>query len=167
MKKALVTGGAGFIGHHLVKELINQGTVVYLLDDYSNNVIDPFEYFGPDQTRTVLPQMISYYDLEKDSRSPQVILINGDFAGDHVVRFIESGAVDTVFHLAAKPRVEWAVENPIKSTTENFSKVLEIAKACSVSNTRLVFALLALYTGMSKVFQQMKMIKSLQKTHMD
>jgi len=147
MQEVLVTGGAGFIGHHLVNQLIKQGHIVYLVDDMSNNVVDPSEYFGTDQTRTVLPQMISYYDSAKDSKNPKVVLINGDFASKHIVKLIENNTFSVVFHLAAKPRVEWTVENPIESTTENFGKVLRIAKACSESETRLVFSSTAAVYG--------------------
>lgn len=40
MKKILVTGGAGFVGHHLVNRLIEKGYDVTVFDDLSSGLID-------------------------------------------------------------------------------------------------------------------------------
>ena len=146
MKKVLVTGGAGFIGHHLVNELIKSDCVVYIVDDFSNSVIDPLSYWE-DKVRNVLPQMIEYYDIESDSKRPRIIVLSGDYANQSITKLVSSGTFDTVYHLAAKPRVEWSVENPIESTDENMFKVLSLAKACSSGNTRLVFSSTAAVYG--------------------
>ena len=40
--KALITGGAGFIGYHLAKELLEQGYEIVLADNFSRGVEDTF-----------------------------------------------------------------------------------------------------------------------------
>ena len=146
MKSVLVTGGAGFIGHHLVKELV-KNHIVYVVDDLSSSVVDPSAEFHSHGVRSILPQMLGMYDRKKDPRSPGVVFVNSDFANQYVVEFINGFNIDTVYHLAAKPRVEWSVENPVESTTENFSKVLVLAKACADANARLVFSSTAAVYG--------------------
>ena len=152
MSNILVTGGAGFIGHHLINEILasDPKAVVYLIDDLSNNVISPMSHWSSEAVREVLPQMIDYYEQNKDSKKPRIIMVNSDFSHPNIISLIEKKTFRSVFHLAAKPRVEWSVENPVKSTTENFTKVLNIAKACADSGTRLIFSSTAAVYGNSK-----------------
>lgn len=42
--KALITGGAGFIGSHLAEELLSNGHDVFLIDDLSTGSIDNIEH---------------------------------------------------------------------------------------------------------------------------
>ena len=151
MNKVLITGGAGFIGHHLINEILvtDTETIVYLVDDLSNNVVNPVEYFANFKVREILPQMIDFYDNTTDTRKPRVVIVNSDFSHPNIISLINDGMFKTVFHLAAKPRVEWSVENPIESTNENFTKVLNIAMACAKSETRLVFSSTAAVYGNS------------------
>jgi len=147
MGNVLVTGGAGFIGHHLVNRLLEDGNVVYLVDDLSASVVDVNTYFREARVRSVLSQMLAHYNREEDTRDPNLIFVNSDYAHAGIVDLIESGNIDTVYHLAAKPRVEWSVENPIESTHENFTKVLILARACAAGKSRLVFSSTAAVYG--------------------
>ena len=85
MQTVLVTGGAGFIGHHLVRELINQNYIVYIVDDYSNNVIQPESYFQDILNRNVICQMLPYYKIADDPTNPKLIIINQDFAHEKIL----------------------------------------------------------------------------------
>ena len=145
----LVTGGAGFIGHHLVKNLVEDNNVVYLVDDLSSSVIDVENYFQQQDisVRSILPQMLEHYSHIDDPRNPSVVFINSDFVHPSIRNFIETEKVETVFHLAAKPRVEWSVENPIESTAENFSKPALLARSCATGKARLIFSSTAAVYG--------------------
>ena len=149
-KSVMVTGGAGFIGHHLVKKLVEQNYVVYLVDDLSNPVIDVLECFGAENTRTVLGGLLNHYYHEKDKKDPSVVFVNSDFTNKDVLLAVEQGRFETVFHLAANPRVQWSVENPLEATNENLLKVLKLAKACAGVNTRMVFSSTAAVYGNSE-----------------
>jgi UDP-glucose 4-epimerase len=88
MKTALVTGGAGFIGSHLTKTLLDDGYNVRVLDNYSTGCIEN------------LQECIRDIDLiQGDIRDPEV-----------VARSVEK--VDFVFHLAAQISVAASMENP-------------------------------------------------------
>ena len=50
--KALVTGGAGFIGRWLIKRLLDEGHLVYAIDDFSNGRRENmYEFFEEDSFR--------------------------------------------------------------------------------------------------------------------
>ena len=91
--KALVTGGSGFIGSHLVDKLIDQGYEVLVIDNESADS----ERFYRNEKAQYAKQDISNYQLT-----------NTFYAG-----------VDYVFHLAAESKIGPAIENPIAAAQKN------------------------------------------------
>ena len=86
--KSIVTGGAGFIGSHLVDKLIELGHEVIVIDNESSTVHDHFYY----------NDKASYHKIDI-----------ADYCG---IRPLFEG-VDFVFHLAAESRIQPAIENPL------------------------------------------------------
>lgn len=82
--KALVTGGAGFIGHHLVNLLLSEGHEVYVWDNLSTGKLDR------------LPNSVKFTQL--------------DLTTDELPNI----KVDWIFHLAAPVSVQESIENPEK-----------------------------------------------------
>lgn len=144
--KVIVTGGAGFVGHHLVTKLLEEGNLVYLVDDMSAAVIQPSKIKGA-ISREVIPQMLQYYDLDDDPQNPNLIHLNCDYSSPSILALIKNENISTVFHLAAKPRVSWSVEYPVLSTNENFFGVLPLLKVCADEAVRFVFSSTAAVYG--------------------
>ena len=95
--RALITGGAGFIGSHLADSLLDRGDQVVLLDDLSTGRLANIDHLnGRSDTEFVLGS-----------------ILNADLV-DHVV-----SRVDTVFHLAAAVGVNLIVEKPLESLMTN------------------------------------------------
>jgi nucleoside-diphosphate-sugar epimerase len=115
----LVTGGAGFIGSNIVKELLQRGDEVRVLDNFSTG-----------KRENILP----YQD------NPLLKIIEGDLRSFHVVRNAVKG-VDYVLHQGALPSVPRSVNDPITTNDVNILgtlNVLEAAREFSVK--RVVFA---------------------------
>lgn len=125
--KTIVTGGCGFIGGHLVDELINNGHDVTVIDDLSANN-DEF-YFN---------NKAQYYKetiLNKER-------LNELFFG-----------ADYCFHLAAESRLQTSIENPTKTVEVNVlgtMNVLEAAKKHSVKG--IIFSSTSSIYGLTKKF---------------
>ena len=114
--KTLVTGGAGFIGSHLVDELINRGYDVVVIDNEVSNGNEG-SHWNPKAENYKLD--IREYEQIKD-------LFQG---------------VDFVFHLAAESRIQPAIENPIQAVSINSlgtCTVLQCAREAGVK--RLMFS---------------------------
>jgi len=94
MKKVLVTGGAGFIGSHLVDKLIHNNCKVTVIDNESSNSADKF-----------------YYNKEAENLNLDVT----DF--EKIKPYFKD--VDVVFHLAAEARIQPSIINPLKSVYAN------------------------------------------------
>jgi UDP-glucose 4-epimerase len=113
-EKVIVTGGAGFIGSHLVEALVERGFEVHVVDTLIKGGRDRIP---ADATLHVV-----------DVRDTDALVP------------IFSGAVG-VFHLAALPSVQYSVEHPVESHSTNVEgtlSVLEAARAAAVG--RVVFA---------------------------
>ena len=85
-KRAVVTGGAGFIGHHLVHKLLDQGWFVTVLDDFSTGELDNL----------------------KPSENMNIHVV--DIATDELPEI----EFDQLFHLAAPVSVPESLEDPMK-----------------------------------------------------
>ena len=139
MKKALVTGGCGFIGSNLTKELVNQGWQVDIVDDMSNGHLELLEGL---KTRVLMNgSFYSAYrmqDLERDQ--DEVLIIQDDFANDNVLNGVHQGVYDVVFHQAAIPRVSYSVEQPYHSSNVNIAKTVRLFESARGTVDRIVWA---------------------------
>lgn len=86
----LVTGGAGFIGSHLVDQLVNEGYNVRVIDDLSTGKMA---------------------NIQRHLDSGKVDFIKGDVRNSAIVQACAHG-VDAVVHLAAIASVPFSVDNP-------------------------------------------------------
>jgi UDP-glucose 4-epimerase len=99
MQKVIVTGGAGFIGSHVVDTLIKQGIEVIILDNLSTG--------------------------KKENINPKATFIKCDLTKDKPL-FRD---VDVVFHLAATPQVQYSMENPTDNNNiDSLINILELSK---------------------------------------
>jgi len=109
----LVTGGAGFIGSHLVEALLAQGHDVTIIDDFNH-------YYNPE---------IKWLNVAgfKD----QVTLIEGDIRDAILVeRSFAKGHFDTVIHLAARAGVRPSIQSPKLYFTTNIDGTFNLLDAC-------------------------------------
>ncbi len=110
MKDILVTGGVGFIGSNLIRELINQGHRVTSLDDYSSglksNEIDGANYVN--------------LDIESIDN------LNGNF--------------DICIHLAAKSRVQPSFKDPKEYFRVNVQGTMRVMEWAIKNNVKIIYA---------------------------
>jgi len=115
--RVLVTGGAGFIGSHLVDRLLDDGHHVVVLDDLSTG------------TRGNLPFGHGRLDLQV-----------GDVADEDAVRRAMLGC-DTVVHLAAVASVEASVRDPIRTHRSNLLGSMRVfLEAAAEPGRRVLYA---------------------------
>jgi|TARA_R110000851_G_scaffold77618_4_gene171020 UDP-glucose 4-epimerase len=106
----IVTGGAGFIGSHIVDRLVDDGHKVLVIDDLSADSHEQF-YFNQNAE-------YSYYSVS-------------DYY--NILHHFEG--IDLVFHLAAESRIQPCIQNPVMATLTNVvgtCSVLQAAKETGV-----------------------------------
>lgn len=113
-KKALVTGGAGFIGSHLVDALLSTGCQVTVIDDLSTGSMLNLEH---------VKERITFY--QDDIRNRNVL--NKAAVG-----------CDIIFHLAAVVSVPQTVDNPVDSAMVNEMGTLFVLDTARQRNIRRV-----------------------------
>ena len=136
MKKALVTGGCGFIGSNLTKKLVSEGWVVDVVDNLTNGYIESLDGININVFTEEVLQLIESKNRKKDS----VFVIHSDFASTDMLNYIRKGNYDIIFHQAALPRVEYSVKHPGLTTKDNVFKTVELFEAASGNVERIVWA---------------------------
>lgn len=116
-RTALVTGGAGFIGSHLVDRLVRDGWQVRVLDDLSS---------GREQNLA--------------ASLAQIELLRADVCDERVAARAVAG-IEVVFHQAAVPSVPRSVAEPVRTNRVNVTGTLGLLEAARAAGVRrFVFA---------------------------
>ena len=128
-RNVLVTGGAGFIGSHLVDRLLREGVEVTVIDNFSKGHLEN----------------IASHLERKDFH-----LVKGDIRNFNLVKDVLKN-IDAVFHEAAFVSVVLSIENPVLVNDVNVTSTLNLLKASVDSNVkRFVFASSAAIYGETK-----------------
>lgn len=96
MQKVLVTGGAGFIGSHLVEALVGRGLDVTVVDDLSTGRIENLS------------------DVSGRFRLEIMDLVRADLGA-----LLESGSFDTIFHAAAGSEIQASIDDSTRDLEAN------------------------------------------------
>lgn len=130
----LVTGGAGFIGQHIVDALITGGWAVRVLDDFSR--------FGKPErfARSNEPEGFAEFDNRGVFDGMPVEVVEGDIRDPAVVEEAVSGVRD-IIHLAACSRVGMCREEPERAFQTNVGGTVYLLEAAASEGVeRFLFA---------------------------
>ncbi len=116
MKRALITGGAGFIGSNLADRLVADGHEVVVYDNFTTG-----------QRRF----------LAGAGASPLATVVEGDLLDDDALRAAMSGC-DTVFHLAANADVRFGLEDPSRDFEQNTVGTFRVLEAMRATGARRI-----------------------------
>ena len=103
-KKILVTGGAGFIGSHLVNKLIQKGSSVVVVDDLSSG--------------------------KKENINLKAKFYKQDVRDKKIYEIFKKEKPKIVFHFAAKPIVDEVYKNPSEAIEVNVMGTVNVLEAC-------------------------------------
>jgi len=132
--RILVTGGAGFIGSHLVRKLRSLHHDVVVLDDFN-------DFYNPEIKRA----NVAGFD-------PDVVVVEGDIrqAGD-VARAFAAGPFDSIVHIAARAGVRPSIQQPQLYVDTNITGTLHLLEAARQHSVpQFVFASSSSVYGLSK-----------------
>ena len=110
-QKAIVTGGAGFIGSHVVDALLAKGFDVHVIDDLSGGKKE-------NVNKKAKLHIVSITDLAK------------------IIPIIKGA--EYVFHLAALPRVQFSIENPEITSKVNVEGTMNVLIASHKAKVKKV-----------------------------
>ncbi|HXT42876.1 MAG TPA: NAD-dependent epimerase/dehydratase family protein [Pseudonocardiaceae bacterium] len=113
--RALVTGGAGFIGSHLVDRLVSAGHRVAVLDDLSSG------------HRDRVPSDVALHVVD---------VVDAGAVTDAVTAY----QPDVIYHLAAQISVRCSVADPAADATTNVVGTLNVLDATTATDARLILA---------------------------
>jgi len=109
LSKILVTGGAGFIGSHLVDRLLNEGFEVIVIDNLNTGHLNN----------------LAHHQDTKEFR-----FVKGDIRDSNIVKDLMKD-VDAVFHEAALASVTLSMQNPVLTNDVNVTGTLNLLKVSS------------------------------------
>jgi len=131
LNSTIVTGGAGFIGSHVVDALINKGIEVRVLDDLSS---------GNENNLSKNKDNIKFHVSKINLNSPEVVK---EFNKD----------IKTVFHLAADPEVRSGFDSPEISFEKNIKATFNLLEAIRKHDVETI-----LFTSSSTVYGDAEVI---------
>jgi UDP-glucose 4-epimerase len=112
--KVLITGGAGFVGSHLIEELLLTGISVVCLDDFSTGKRKNLEQF-----------------------KNKITIIEGDIRNSEIVKTALID-VELVYHLAAQISVPNSVRNPLNDATININGFITLLNEIQNSSVKRI-----------------------------
>ena len=116
--KALITGGAGFIGRWLVKKLLDERIEVWILDNLEN---------GQES------------NLNEFKNHPQLKrVVYDDILNAKALHSLFETKFDVVYHLAAQINVQESLENPQKAYDVNIRGTYNVLEECRASGAKIV-----------------------------
>lgn len=132
--RTLVTGGAGFIGSHLVEKLLAKGHAVSILDDFN-------DFYDPQIKRANIAAVADHVQVhEVDLR-----------AAEAVRQLFHREKFEVIAHLAARAGVRPSIAAPQLYYDTNVSGTLHLLEAaCAVGIERFIFASSSSVYGVSK-----------------
>lgn len=116
--KILVTGGAGFIGSHLVSRLLQLGHQVWTLDDLSNGHQEFLEHVMTNERHTFVHDSVMHRETV-----------------EQLIR-----KADAVYHLAAVLGVKNTVENPLKVIENNIDGTRIVLESAYKTGAKVILA---------------------------
>lgn len=116
--KILVTGGAGFIGSHLVESLLDSGHEVVVLDNFSTGNLE---------------------NLEAVNGHPRLTVIHGSVLDPYIIEKATRGTT-AIFHLAAALGVRFVFENPVETIQTNVRGTEYILEAAERGGQKVFIA---------------------------
>lgn len=129
----LVTGGAGFVGAYLVEALIQRGDKVRIIDNLSTG--------------------------KRENLHPQAEFIEADITNLEQIKPAFRG-IEGVFHVAALPRVQASIDNPLNCNASNIDGTLNVIWAAKEAGAkRIVYSASSSAYGDSKVLPLVETMK--------
>jgi UDP-glucose 4-epimerase len=116
MKPILVTGGAGFIGSHLVERLLDDGKNVVVIDDFSTGNLE---------------------NLQAVKKNPRLKIIRSKISGCKELPKLAANA-EFIFHLAATVGVELVVKSALHVLEASFNEMQILLRAAAKNSTPLL-----------------------------
>ena len=120
--RVLITGGAGFIGSHLVEAYLERGDEVYIIDDLSTGSLENIEF------------------LQKDDRFRDRLFVHIDTILNHETMLELIAICETVFHLAAAVGVQYILDNPLESIKTNIQGTEKVLELCGKFKKKVLIA---------------------------
>ncbi|RLG87846.1 MAG: UDP-glucose 4-epimerase [Thermoprotei archaeon] len=119
LKKVVITGGAGFIGSHIVDSLMSRGVEVIVIDNFSSGSLENIKQHINKKSFKLIKADLKYWD-------------------QWVNAFKD---VDAVFHYAANPEVRISSINPRVHFEENLITTFNVLEASRINDVKLhIFA---------------------------
>lgn len=132
--KILVTGGAGFIGSHLILELIKPGHEIICVDNMN-------DYYDPkfkEMRLNLFKDKIKFYKIDISNKQD-------------LEKVFQENKIDKICHLAAQAGVRYSLKNPYSYVQSNYvgtANLLELAKQHQINH--VIFASTSSIYGLNK-----------------